>query len=325
MINIKKHIILLILSLFSLAGVGQQTPQFSQRMIDMYQYNPAFVGSKVYSEFMWHNRSQWKGFEGAPKTSSFTFHTRLNRLMGFGISFFKDQIGPQKTVGLKIAYAHHIEMERINLAFGLTGDILQYGLDGNLITIQETNDDAINLEVFDKKWRPDATFGALLYNESFYFGFSMMNMLGSTVELFTEEGQQGNIDLVRHYYVNGGYSFSPIRNFDFDPSILWVMARGTPAQFDINLNVQYLGKLLVGFSYRMKDAMVLVAGVKVKDHLKIAYSYDIVTSPLKAYNSGSHEIIMSFIIPSKKGKWNRWKHEYQYNFNPKTNKWKERW
>lgn len=325
MIKIKTHILFLLLLLLPFLAAAQQIPQFSQRMIDMYQYNPAFTGSKIYSEIMWHNRSQWKGFEGAPKTSSFTFHTRLNRLMGIGLSFYKDEIGPQKTVGLKIAYAHHIEMDRVNLAFGITGDILQYGLDGNLLDPKVKIDDALSLEAFDKKWRPDATFGTLLYNENFYFGFSMLNLLGSTVKLFTEEGQEGEIGLVRHYYVNAGFSFSPIRNFDFDPSLLWVMARGTPAQFDINLNVQYLSKLLVGFSYRMKDAMVVVAGVKLKDHLKIAYSFDIVTSPLKAYNSGSHEIIMSFIIPSKKGKWNRWKHEYQYNFNPKTNKWRERW
>lgn len=323
--KVNKHTLLLLIALFPILASAQQIPQFSQRMIDMYQYNPAFTGSKIYSEIMWHNRGQWKGFEGAPKTSSFTFHTRLNRLMGFGLSFYKDEIGPQKTVGLKVAYAHHIEMERINLAFGLTGDILQYGLDGNQLTLKEPNDDAINLEVFDKKWRPDATFGTLLYNESFYFGFSMLNMLGSTVKLFNDEGQEGEIDLVRHYYINSGFSYSPIRNFDFEPSFLWVMAKGTPAQFDINMNVQYMGKLLMGFSYRMKDAMVLVAGVKMMDRLKIAYSYDIVTSPLKTYNSGSHEIIMSFIIPSKKGKWNRWKHEYQYNFNPKTNKWRERW
>ena len=82
---------------------------------------------------------------------------------------------------------------------------------------------------------------------------------------------------------------------------------------------------LLGASYRFKDAVVLVAGVRVKNRLKLAYSYDIVTSPLRTYNSGSHEIILSFIIPSKIGKWNRWKHEYRYDFDPKTNKWRERW
>ncbi|MEA3445421.1 MAG: type IX secretion system membrane protein PorP/SprF [Bacteroidota bacterium] len=321
----KKYFYIIIITLIPIIGWSQQTPQFSQRMIDVYQYNPAYTGSKLHTEFMWHNRNQWKGFEGAPKTSSFTFHTRLNRLMGLGVSFYKDEIGIQKTVGLKLAYAHHIEMDRFNLSFGLSGDILQYGIDGNSITIKETSDNAINLEVFDKKWRPDATFGIFLFSKSFYLGFSMLNMLGSTVKLFNEQGKDANIDLVRHYYVNAGFSFSPIRNFDFDPSILFVMARGTPMQIDLNMNVQYLSKLLVGVSYRVKDAIVIVAGVKIKDRLKMAYSYDIVTSPLRTYNSGSHEIILSFVIPGKRGKWNRWKHEYQFDYNPKTNKWRERW
>ncbi len=323
----KKYIITLIITFVILpfASWSQQVPQFSQRMIDIYQYNPAYTGSRLYTEFIWHNRNQWKGFDGAPKTSSFTLHTRLNRLMGIGLTFYKDQIGIQKTVGMKIAYSHHIKMNSVNLAFGLSGDILQYGVDGNLITIKETSDNSINLETFDKKWRPDATFGTLLYNDNFYFGFSILNLLGSTIQLFNEQGQDANIGLVRHYYLNLGITFNPVSSFDFAPSVLMVMAKGTPIQLDMNLNVLYLSKILVGFSYRTKDAFVLLAGFKIKNRLKIAYSYDIVTSAMKTYNTGSHEIIMSFIIPSKDGKWNRWKHEYKYNFNPKTNKWRERW
>ena len=304
---------------------AQQKPQFSQRSIDPYAYNPAVVGSKLYTEFMWHNRSQWKGFEGAPKSSMFTLQMRMNRLMGIGLSFFKDEIGPQKTVGFQATYSHHITMDRINLSFGLSGDVLQYGMDGNLLTIKEINDNAINQTVFDKQWRPDASFGSYLYNDNFFVGFSVQNLLGSTVEHFTDESELGQLDLVRHFYVNTGFTVSTMSGFDFDPSILWTMARGTPAQFDMNLNVQYLSKILMGFSYRIKDAMVVVAGVKLKERLKIAYSYDIVTSKIKTYNTGSHEIIMSFIIPSKDGQWNRWKHDYQYKFNPKTNKWRERW
>lgn len=304
---------------------GQQIPQFSQRSIDMYQYNPAVIGSRGYSEFLIHHRNQWKGFEGSPVTQTFTYQTRANRLMGLGFSLMRDELGPAKTVGLRMSYAHHINMNSINLSFGLSADLLQYGIDGNELTIKDPNDNAISLEVSDKDWRPDASFGTFLYNQKFYFGFSILNLLGSTVVLFNDAGKEGQQKLVRHYYLNTGFSFSPVRNFDLEPSILWGLAKGTPANLGINMNLQYMQLFLVGVSYRLKDAISVSAGIRIKNRVKLAYSYDIVTSPLRTYNSGSHEIVMSFIIPSKKGKWDRWKHEYRFDFDPKTNKWRERW
>ncbi len=321
----RKIIIILVILIVPGFVIAQQIPQFSQRMIDKYQYNPAVYGAKGYSEFMLHYRNQWNGYEGSPVTQSFMYQRRVNRLMGLGFAVISDKIGPIKTFGFKLAYAHHVKLGGVNLSLGLSGDILQYGLDGTSLTMQNPIDNAVNLAVSDKTWRPDATFGTFLYNDRFYFGFSILNLLGSTVKLFTDDGHLGNIDLVRHFYFNGGYNFSPIPKFDFEPSILWSFTKGSPAQLDINMNVQYMNMFLLGTSYRLKDAIVVVAGVRVKNRLKIAYSYDIVTSPLRKYNSGSHEIILSYIIPSKKGKWNRWKHEYQYDFDPKTNRWRERW
>ena len=318
---IKILILLLIPEMIS----AQQIPQFSQRMIDIYQYNPACYGSKKNTEFLLHYRNQWNGFEGSPVTQTFSIQSRVNRLMGLGIVAMKDELGPQKTVGVKLAYAHHIEFSRFNLSFGLSGNILQYGIDGTSLTIQDPNDNSVSLAVADKDWRADASFGTFIYNDKFYFGFSILNLLGTTAKLFVNEGREGDIKLSRHFYFTTAYMFSPIRNFDFEPSVLWSFTKGSPMQLDMNVNVQYLHMFLLGASYRLKDAVVLVAGVRIKDRLKLAYSYDIVTSPLRTYNSGSHEIILSFIIPSKRGKWNRWRHEYRYDFDPKTNKWRERW
>ncbi len=321
----KRFLKLLLILLIPEMISAQQIPQFSQRMIDIYQYNPACYGSKKYTEFLLHYRNQWNGFEGSPKTQTFSYQSRINRLMGIGIVAMKDALGPQKTVGIKLAYAHHIEFSSFNMSLGLSGDILQYGIDGASLTIQNPNDNSISLAVADKDWRPDASFGTFVYNEKFYFGFSILNLLGSTAKLFIDDGREGIINLARHFYFTGGYFFSPIRDFDFEPSVLWSFTKGSPMQLDINFNTQYKQMFLLGASYRLKDAIVLVAGIRIKNRLKLAYSYDIVTSSLRAYNSGSHEIILSFIIPSKRGKWNRWKHEYRYDFDPKTNKWRERW
>lgn len=320
-----KKLYLLFLLVLPLGLCAQQIPQFSQRAIDIFSYNPAFAGSKGYKELLIHHRAQWKNFEGAPVTQSIAFHGMLNKRMGFGFSLMSDKIGPIETQGIQLAYAHHIDMDFVNISFGLAGNMYQYGLNGNEITLQQNNDPAVLLEMSEKVWRPDVTFGTFIYNQRFYLGFSIMQLLGSTVNLYKDMSYTGQYPLVRHYYLNAGFNFSPIRNFDFEPSFLWTNTKGSPGQVELNFYMQYLQKILLGFSFRTKDAIVVAAGVKIKQKLKLAYSYDIVVSPLRNYESGSHELILSFIIPSSLGKWNRWRHEYQYDYNPKTHKWKERW
>ncbi len=320
-----KKILLIIIILLPATLFAQQIPQFSQRGIDIFSFNPAFAGSKGYTEMLIHHRSQWRGYDGAPTTQNFTYQGMLSKRNALGLSFVKDKIGPISTSGIKIAYAYHIDMDAVKLTFGLSGDIYQYGINGNEITTHEQNDPSVLYETSEKVWRPDATFGTFLYNDNFYFGFSILQLLGSTVELYKNEPAIGTLPLTRHFYINAGYNFSPMNNVGLEPSILWSNAKGSPAQLELNLYAQYGSKILFGGSYRLKDAFALVVGFKMKDRLKFAYSYDIVVSPLRNYNSGSHELIISFIIPNKLGKFNRWRHEYQYDFNPKTHKWKSRW
>lgn len=306
------------------SGNSQQLPQFSQRNLDMFSYNPAFAGVKGYSEILIHHRSQWIGFEGAPVTQNLTYHGLLNRVMAYGLSIVNDEIGPIRTTGLKLAYSHHIDLGFMKWSLGLAGEMYQYGLDGRELNPYQINDPAFVGELSDKVLRPEASAGTFFYNQHFYLGYSVNQLLGSTVKLYNEL-YTGTLPLTRYHYVVGGYNFSPFRNFDVETSLLWGKTKGAPSEWELNVHTQYLGKILVGASYRLNDAASLVAGFKFFDRLKIAYSYDLVTSPLRKYNSGSHELIISFVIPNRSGKWNRWRHEYQYDFNPKTNKWKQRW
>ncbi len=315
-----------ILLIFLTAGVNaQQIPQFSQRNLNIFSYNPSFAGVKSHSEILMHHRTQWTDFEGAPVTQSVVYHGLLNRVMGFGVSVVRDATGPISTTGAKLAYSHHIDLGLFKWSLGLSGEIYQYGLDGRKLNPQQITDQALLLELSDKVWRPEASFGTFIYNEHFYLSYSVLQLLASTVHLYDEAGLTGTMPLARHHYVSGSYSFSPARNIDVEPSILWAKAKGSPFQLELNLNAQYMQMFLLGASFRWNDAIALTAGFKLLDRLKMTYSYDIVYSPLRLYQSGSHEIILSYIIPNKSGKWNRWRHEYQYEFNPKTNRWRERW
>jgi type IX secretion system PorP/SprF family membrane protein len=65
-------------------------------------------------------------------------------------------------------------------------------------------------------------------------------------------------------------------------------------QFDFNANLLINNRFWVGGSYRIQDAIVLLAGIELIPNLKLGYSYDLTTSDIKTYSSGSHEIMLGY-------------------------------
>jgi hypothetical protein len=77
------------------------------------------------------------------------------------------------------------------------------------------------------------------------------------------------------------------------PSVLVKNDGGGSTQFDLNATFLYNNMLWLGVSYRTEDAIAPMLGYQFKPNeksmLKIGYSYDVTTSRLKNYSSGSHE------------------------------------
>ena len=105
-------------------GIGlqaQQLAQYSERMIDMMQFNPAYAGVKGNPEIILHHLTQWQNWEGAPVTQSVSINKMINRVQGIGFELLKDEIGPAKTLDLQLTYAHHINLGPLKLSLAEIG------------------------------------------------------------------------------------------------------------------------------------------------------------------------------------------------------------
>ena len=83
---------------------------------------------------------------------------------------------------------------------------------------------------------------------------------------------------------------------------VWIKSDAASAQIDINLLAELNNMILGGVSYRYQDAVVLMAGLKMPlgpGNAKLMYAYDINTSQLRSYNSGSHEILLGYCFNIK--------------------------
>jgi hypothetical protein len=80
------------------------------------------------------------------------------------------------------------------------------------------------------------------------------------------------------------------------------MVTGSPLQLDVSGNFLINEKFMLGIAYRWDAAVSALAGFQVSNGLFIGYGYDLETTKLRNYNSGSHEVFLRFELFNKYSK-----------------------
>ncbi|MGB0423082.1 MAG: type IX secretion system membrane protein PorP/SprF, partial [Flavobacteriales bacterium] len=80
----------------------------------------------------------------------------------------------------------------------------------------------------------------------------------------------------------------------FKPTFQTKYVAGAPVSMDVTANFLVDDWLWLGGMYRFGDAFALIASFQVTDQLRAGYSYDYTLSELSGYNSGSHELMLSY-------------------------------
>ena len=92
----------------------------------------------------------------------------------------------------------------------------------------------------------------------------------------------------------GGYVFDLNANTKLKPAFLVKGVSGSPVIADLTLNALFNEKFTLGAAYRWDDSFSGLLGFQVSDQLLIGYSYDLTSTELNNYNSGTHEIMLRF-------------------------------
>ena len=92
----------------------------------------------------------------------------------------------------------------------------------------------------------------------------------------------------------GGYVFTISNDIQFKPAGLLKLVQGAPLQADISANFMFIEKLTIGIAYRWNAAMSGMVGFQISEGLHIGYGYDLETTNLDRYNSGSHEVFLRY-------------------------------
>ena len=288
---------LLIFTLITLNCSAQQEPQFSQNMFNILPVNPGYAGSSdaICANLLYRN--QWVGWAGTPKTMLFSVESPVKLLRGgLGLTVFSDKLGLEKTSGVKLAYAYKVDIGPGQLGIGAHAGMINKALLASEFEsfIPKEQDDAIPEEIV-KKGTSDFGFGLYYNTDILYFGISSSQLLESEVNYTV-----GDIKLKRHYYLTAGYTVRLTPSLELTPSV-WLKSDGTVVQGDINVVAMYNNQFWGGITYRLQDAIVPLIGIKW-NNIKIGYAYDITTSEIKGYSSGTHEIILGYCFKMPENK-----------------------
>ncbi|WP_024980289.1 PorP/SprF family type IX secretion system membrane protein [Flavobacterium succinicans] len=282
-----------ILLLVAAASYGQQDAQFTQYMYNTININPAYAGSRGAMSIFALHRTQWVGLDGAPTTNAVSINTPIsNSNLGLGVSFVNDKIGPtnENTISADLSYSIQTSAD-FKLSFGMKATANLFNL--NASKLNPVNQGDAQFQNLRNVFTPNVGAGIYYHSDKAYLGLSVPNFIQTNryndneVAIFKEK---------INYYFIGGYVFDLSNDIKFKPAFLTKVVEGSPLQVDVSANFMFVEKLTLGVAYRWSAAMSAMVGFQVSDGMYIGYGYDLETTNLENYNSGSHEIFLRYEI-----------------------------
>lgn len=312
-------------AMLSLAAnvAAQQDPHYSQFMYNKLNFNAGYAGAtdgKICATLI--HRNQWSGFGGGTSTVGNTTIARgdaptnlvgsinaaLGSRIGIGATIASDDQGFENMVmpRLTLSYRHPMG-DKGTLAAGVGIGYMQRNLQGDKLKALDPNDPNIPDEKVSGS-AMDVDFG-LYYTKdnllgvvnNFYAGFSATH-LNKNVITYEWKGNSTEIQSDMHMYFVTGGEYELNSTMKLQPNIL-VKKDPAKIQADLNCFLVWNENIRGGLTWRPMDAAVVLVGYEFPFGLNVGYSYDLTTSKILSYSSGSHEIMVRYCfgvsIPKK--------------------------
>ncbi len=307
------RLVLLFLSIqFYISACAQSEPQFTQYMYNKYLFNPAYAGSEDALEVLALHRSQYAGL-----ANRFIASQGLNLNLpvyaissGIGITVINDFIGYQRSTYAALNYDYRKKFKWGKMGIGIGAGIIQTSIDGSKLRTPEGNysdggashnDDYLpsNLQ---QGIAPDISFGIYFNNEKYFAGASINHIAFSFANINSPIGKT-RLNFSRNLFFMGGYDFTVSKKLRIMPSA-FIKTDLKQVQAEISGTLTIIDNILTGISFRgytknTIDALAMILGFRYKG-FQLVYSYDANLSYLTKFNTGSHEISLSYRYPLKK-------------------------
>jgi len=322
--NCSKTILFSIFLTFSFIGInGQQSPVFSQYVMNGFLINPSLAGRDGYTTVSLTARDQWIGIKGSPTSFAASLQgafLKKGKLfskgkrrpsapakptrVGLGGYLFNDNNGIIGRTGFQFSYAYHIPLAKNKLG----QDDLSLGL--SMVTYQHVlktedlqysyNDDPY-LSSYDRSvFITDFNFGASYTSTKYYIDFAMTNILRGSLIYGNDSGYKRGIQ--GNFFFTGGGNIPINRDWTLKPSAFLKFSDLvlSSMQLDLTTRIFYKDSYWAGLSYRTNNSIIVLLGLRY-DKYYFGFAYDYTLTDIKQSTIGS----MEFTIAAKFGESSR--------------------
>lgn len=296
-----KKILLIVLVIAAKFSVAQVEPLLRQYMFNKVSLNPAFAGAGAGFEGAALYNHQWAGFEGAPRTIYAQVNGPISTSnVGLGLTGYYEQIGVHRNTNFTGQFSYRVLFKgNRKLAFGVQGSVGYMQDKGSELTTTFAGDDIYKQDFNTITYNAGA--GIAYYDDRFYFGFSVPQLLRNRTSLAQGENK---IKAARfNFNITTGYDFNISENWHIVPST--VIRSNDVYRFimDINANFRYKEIVWFGPYYRVNTAYGLMLGVGLGKNVKLGYAGEVAQDmKLLQQNYGTHEVMLSFNLNNKRSK-----------------------
>ena len=299
---IRSYISSLLLVMLAASMSAQQDPQFTQWYMDHTASNIAAAGQSNLTNINAFYRNQWFGLDRAPVTTLLNVDGKLGFMPGaFGVQFYQDELGQESNTMAKLGYAYSFAPFSGGTVMSLGTSVSYFSkkLGDDWIAIDDPGSDSAIPQDGVTDNVIDLDFGFYINKaKKYYAGVSTTHILESAFNDIS-------ITPSRHYYFMGGYNFALDGDFIVLRTNFLTKTDFGATAIDFNMNVLLDDMIWAGVSWRPGDAVSPVAGFQYRvikkeqisyseQFFRIGYSYDVTTSELQTYSSGSHEVFLSY-------------------------------
>lgn len=281
---------------------AQQLIQQGLYMLDPYNINPAYGGLNNSITVTGDFRKQWTEINGRPQSQYITLHAPLHSLnSGIGAQFTHDQLGASKITSGMVSYNYYLPtpiLISIGGSIGLTSKKLESDIlltpdgkyeidinhnDPNIPNISTTsNNGIINLGIFTRI-------------NAWEIGLSGYQ----TTKLGKRNTENYYYQPYRHIILYSGYTYNIDEDWKIAPSLLIKTDIITlQSELDIHVyNNNIFGGIGVrGYNKNSIDAVKLVLGGRLSEHLLLAYNFESSIGNIKTFSGNTHELLLQYRI-----------------------------
>ncbi len=291
----RKTIVIIFWFLIPLFLFGQNTQFTNQYIFNPIALNPALAGSGDALSATMLYRNQWAGFQGAPKTLTFSTHSPMRKQnMGLGISVINNQIGVSSETSLIGNYAFKMKMKKGNLAMGLGGGVVLMNNAWTELQAYDPNDELIqnNSPTYIV---PEISIGVYYSTKKYHIGFSIPYMLSYTFNSSRDKYIVSNEFSKYNYIMSGDYAFDLNQELQFVPSLMLKYQKESKTDFLFISRLIFLDKFSVGTAYDSERKLFKgMFHVQLNKQFILGYVADFNSTKYNKSKVGAHELMIRY-------------------------------